>query len=115
MARAVAELPPGARITDYISLGVVTKTFPLSAIGAVLLKTGKASIRQRDLPAPGGCLLRHCAGAVHAIVLSRGVALFAGRSPVVERSIGLGAGGWQIGHLSGPRTTWVGAAATTAR
>jgi len=51
VARAVAELPPGARITDYISLGVVTKTFPLSAIGAVLLKTGKASIRQRDLPA----------------------------------------------------------------
>ena len=51
MARTVAELPPGARITDYISLGVITKTFPLSAIGPVLSKTGKASIRQRDLPA----------------------------------------------------------------
>ena len=51
MARTVAELPPGARITDYISLGVITKTFPLSAIGPALLKTGKASIRQRDLPA----------------------------------------------------------------
>ncbi len=51
MARTVAELPPGARITDYISLGVITKTFPDSAIGAVLARTGKASVRQRDLPA----------------------------------------------------------------
>jgi hypothetical protein len=51
VARTVAELPPGSRITDYISLGVITKTFPLSAIGQVLSKTGKASIRQRDLPA----------------------------------------------------------------
>ena len=51
MARTVAELPPGARITDYISLGVITKTFPLSAIGRVLSKTGTTSVRQRDLPA----------------------------------------------------------------
>jgi hypothetical protein len=51
VARTVAELPPGARITDYISLGVITKTFPLSTIGPVLSNTGKASLRQRDLPA----------------------------------------------------------------
>ena len=51
MARTVAELPPGARITDYISLGVITKTFPDSVIGSVLARTGKASVRQRDLPA----------------------------------------------------------------
>ena len=51
MARAVAELPPGTRITDYISLGVITKTFPVSSIGSVLSKTGTASVRQRDLPA----------------------------------------------------------------
>lgn len=51
MARTVAELPPGARITDYISLGVITKTFPLSSIGLVLSQTGTASVRQRDLPA----------------------------------------------------------------
>jgi Insertion element 4 transposase N-terminal/Transposase DDE domain len=51
LARTVAELPPGARITDYISLGVITKTFPDSAIGSVLARTGKASVRQRDLPA----------------------------------------------------------------
>lgn len=51
MARTVAELPPGSRITDYISLGVITKAFPLPAIRSVLAKAEKASIRQRDLPA----------------------------------------------------------------
>jgi hypothetical protein len=51
VARTVAELPPGARITDYISLGVITRTFPLSVIGPVLSKTGTASVRRRDLPA----------------------------------------------------------------
>lgn len=51
MARTVAELPSGTRITDFISLGVLTKTFPLATIQAVLGNTGKASLRQRDLPA----------------------------------------------------------------
>lgn len=51
MARTVAELPSGTRITDFISLGVLTKTFPLATIRAVLGNTGKASLRQRDLPA----------------------------------------------------------------
>ncbi|KKM65731.1 hypothetical protein LCGC14_1488360 [marine sediment metagenome] len=50
MARTVAELPKGTRITDYISLGVVVKTFPLEKIRQVLAETGKVSIRQRDLP-----------------------------------------------------------------
>lgn len=50
MARTVAELPSGTRITDYISLGVITKTFPLDTIQAVLRDTERASIRQRDLP-----------------------------------------------------------------
>jgi hypothetical protein len=47
----VSELPGGTRITDYISLGVITKTFSVVAIDAVLKNTGRASIRQRDLPA----------------------------------------------------------------
>src|SRR5690349_7547035 len=51
MARTVASLPARSRITDYISLGVVAKAFPLSAIHSVLATTKKASIRQRDLPA----------------------------------------------------------------
>jgi hypothetical protein len=49
--RTVAELLPGARITDYISLGVITKAFPLSSIGRMLSSTGKSSVRQRHLPA----------------------------------------------------------------
>lgn len=51
MARTIAELPSGTRITDFISLGVLTKTIPLAAIQAVLSSSGKASVRQRDLPA----------------------------------------------------------------
>src|SRR5450631_438201 len=51
MSRTVASLPAGSRITDYISLGVVAKTFPLEKIRASLAATGKQSVRQRDLPA----------------------------------------------------------------
>ena len=51
MARTVAALPSGSRITAHISLGVVAKAFPLTKVQAVLAATGKASIRQRDLPA----------------------------------------------------------------
>lgn len=51
MARTVATLPAGSRITDYVSLGVITKTLPPSKVRAVLAATNKASIRQRDLPA----------------------------------------------------------------
>jgi len=51
MARTVAVLPEGSRITDYVSLGVITKTFPPARIRAVLKATGKASLRERDLPA----------------------------------------------------------------
>jgi hypothetical protein len=51
MARTVAELPSGSRITDYISLGVITNSFPVDVIRAALKSTGRTSIRQRDLPA----------------------------------------------------------------
>jgi len=51
MSRTVASLPAGSRITDYISLGVVAKTFPLEKIRAALAASGKESVRQRDLPA----------------------------------------------------------------
>ena len=51
MARTVARLPAGSRITDHISLAVIAKTFPVSKIHAVLAATGTASVRQRDLPA----------------------------------------------------------------
>ena len=51
MARTLAELPKGARITDYISLGVLAKTFPRARIDAALATTKTASRRQRELPA----------------------------------------------------------------
>lgn len=51
MARTIAGLPAGSRITDHISLGVITRTFPLARVRAVLAATAKGSIRERDLPA----------------------------------------------------------------
>jgi len=51
MARTIAELPKGSRITDYISLGVLTTRLPLSQVKSVLQAQGKASRRQRELPA----------------------------------------------------------------
>ncbi len=51
MARTVASLPAGSRITDYISLGVIAKFFPVEKVHAVLEQTGRASVRERDLPA----------------------------------------------------------------
>jgi hypothetical protein len=51
MARTVASLPAGSRITDYISLGVITKFFPLEEVRARLVQTKRTSVRERDLPA----------------------------------------------------------------
>jgi hypothetical protein len=51
MARTVAALPAGSRITDYISLGVIAKFFPVDKVREVLQETGRASVRLRDLPA----------------------------------------------------------------
>ena len=51
MARTLAALPAGSRITDYISLGVIAKFFPADKVREVLQKTNRASIRERDLPA----------------------------------------------------------------
>ena len=51
MARTVASLPAGSRITDYISLGVIAKFFPAKEVREVLKQTKRASVRKRDLPA----------------------------------------------------------------
>jgi hypothetical protein len=51
MARTAATLGKEARITDYISLGVITSAFPEQAIRTALAETGKGSIRERELPA----------------------------------------------------------------
>ena len=101
MAPTVAELPSGPRISDFISLGVLTQAFPSAAIGAVLSKTGKASVRKRDLPAQVVVYYVLGLGVVHALFLRGGAALPAGRDSVDARSGSQGAGGGQIGHLAG--------------
>src|SRR3982751_1355741 len=51
MARPPAGLPAGLALSDHISLGVIAKTFPLDQVRHILTATGKASERERDLPA----------------------------------------------------------------
>ena len=51
MARTAATVPAGVRLADYISLGVLTTSFPLGTVHAVLARTGRASERERELPA----------------------------------------------------------------
>jgi hypothetical protein len=51
MARTLAVLPAGSRITDFISLGVIARWFPRRTVDRILRESGKASRRQRDLPA----------------------------------------------------------------
>jgi Insertion element 4 transposase N-terminal/Transposase DDE domain len=51
MARTAAELPAGIRLTDHISLGVLTTQFPLELVEQVLFETERVSARERDLPA----------------------------------------------------------------
>ena len=50
MARTVAELPKGARITEYISLGVIAKAFPRDAVLDCLKAAGRSTQRQRGMP-----------------------------------------------------------------
>lgn len=50
MARTVAEIPGGARVTDFISLGVLSERIPAEHVERVLKETGRESRRQRKLP-----------------------------------------------------------------
>lgn len=50
MARTVAEIPGGARVTDFISLGVLSERIPRSEVRRVLEETGRESERRRKLP-----------------------------------------------------------------
>ncbi|MFL5336984.1 MAG: IS4 family transposase [Geminicoccaceae bacterium] len=51
MAGVPAGLPAGVRLSEHISLGVIARAFPPDQVGQVLAETGKASERERDLPA----------------------------------------------------------------
>ncbi len=51
MPRSAAELGGGPRLADYIGLGVLTSRFPIDTVRDILAITGRASQRERDLPA----------------------------------------------------------------
>src|SRR3954465_7512035 len=51
MAGIPAGLPPGIRLSDRISLGVIARAVPPERVRQILAETGKASERERDLPA----------------------------------------------------------------
>ena len=51
MARTVAALRSGARLSDFLSLGLLNKVVPMPRVRAVLEATGRRSQRQRELPA----------------------------------------------------------------
>ncbi len=50
MARTAATLPAGRRISDFVTVGVIARTFPLSKVRTVLAETGRTSVRERELP-----------------------------------------------------------------
>ena len=51
MARTQAVLPGGARLSDYLSVGVIAKVFPVRAVKAALRESERLSERRRELPA----------------------------------------------------------------
>ena len=51
MAGTPAGLPAGVRLSDHISLGVIARAVPPDRVRRVLAETGRASERERDLPA----------------------------------------------------------------
>jgi hypothetical protein len=51
MARTVARLPNGTRLSDHVALGVLTTTISAELVDAVLAETGRESQRHRQLPA----------------------------------------------------------------
>ena len=72
MAGTEATLPAGIRVTDHISLGVLTASVPLDVVHAVLQATDRASERERALPAH--VMMYYCvAMALYAEVSTREV------------------------------------------
>lgn len=89
MARTLAVLPPGSRLSDHITLGVVAKTFPVERVQAVLARTGKESERQRQLPAH--VVLYY----VIALPLFMGVSTVEVLRELLEGFVWLGLGAWE--------------------
>lgn len=51
MARTAGTIPAGMRLTDHISLGVLTSQFPRELVDQVLFETERMNERERALPA----------------------------------------------------------------
>ena len=49
--RTQAVLPGGPRLSDYLSIGVLAQVYPIAAVREALASCGRASLRQRALPA----------------------------------------------------------------
>jgi hypothetical protein len=108
MARTIAELPKGTQVTDYITLGVLTRTFPLSHVKAVLISKGKASHRQRDLPAHVMVYDVIALPLFMQVSYRRGAALFAG-GPGMAAGAATGCqGDRQVGDLAGAHPLGMG-------
>src|SRR5664279_2715791 len=50
MSRVPTDLGSGPRLADYVSVGVITRAFSPGRVQAILIDTGRASKRQRELP-----------------------------------------------------------------
>lgn len=101
MARTLAELPKGARLTDYISLGVIAATFPLAKVREILRETERTSERQRDLPAHVViyyviALALYMQSSYQEVLrcLLEGIRWLLGPSDTIKVT-------WQVGHFSG--------------
>ncbi len=51
MAHSSKHLPNGNRITDELAMGILAKTYPTTQVREILQQQGKASQRERELPA----------------------------------------------------------------
>lgn len=51
MAKTIASLPEGIRLSDHISLGVIVQFFPMERVKEILEESGRKSKRHRLLPA----------------------------------------------------------------
>lgn len=51
MASGAVERVPSVRLADCLSAGVLVKTIPLATVRGILAETGRASQRERELPA----------------------------------------------------------------
>src|SRR5215213_7457658 len=108
MAGVPAGLPAGIRISDHISLGVIARAFPPERVQQILAETGKASERERDLPAQ--VMVYYAIGLAHP----RGSALSAGRATLAVGCRGRQGGG-QEWHLAGPQSARRSATAPAVR